>query len=164
MPLDSALVAKFLIEAEKELTTSLRFVNLARTSGYIFSERALAMCNLRYVHLAASILLSAVLFACGDSSNSHPVTSIDISPISPTITVGATQQFTATGHFSDGSTGDLTHQANWSSSVVSVATIQSIGTQPGLASGVNAGNSQITVSFAQGSSSVTASTNLTVTN
>ena len=121
------------------------------------------MCKLRYIHLAASLLLSVVLFACGDSSNSHPVTSIDISPISPTITVGATQQFTATGHFSDGSTGDLTHQANWSSSVVSVATIHSIGTQPGLASGVSAGSSQITVSFAQGSSSVTASTNLTIT-
>jgi len=122
------------------------------------------MCKPRFIHLAASLLLSIVLLACGDNSNSHPVTSIDISPISPTIAVGAMQQFTATGHFSDGSTADLTHQANWSSSVTSVGTIQSVGTQPGLASGVSAGTTQITVSFAQGSSSVTASTDLTVTN
>ena len=122
------------------------------------------MCKLGYIYSAATLLLSVALLACGDNSNSHPVTSIDISPISPTITVGATQQFTATGHFSDGSTADLTHQANWSSSVTSVATIQAVGTQPGLASGVTAGTSQITVSFAQGSSSVMASTDLTVTN
>lgn len=123
------------------------------------------MCKKRRLPaLAASLLLAMTSFSCGDNSgNSHPLTSIDISPISPTIAVTATQQFTATGHFSDGSTSDLTHQANWSSSVISVATIQSVGTQPGLATGVSTGTTQITVSFAQGSSNVMASTDLTVT-
>jgi len=46
--------------------------------------------------------------------------------------------------------------------VNTVATIDNIGTTHGLAHGVGAGQSNITVSFAQGSSNVTASTNLTV--
>jgi uncharacterized protein YjdB len=76
--------------------------------------------------------------------------------------VAWTGQFTATGHYSDNTTADLTKQSNWSSSVTTVATIQNLGTSPGLATGVAAGQSNITVSFAQGSSSVNASTNLTV--
>jgi len=44
-----------------------------------------------------------------------------------------------------------------------VATIQNLGTHPGLATGMAMGQTTIMVSFAQGSSSVTASTNLTVT-
>ena len=36
------------------------------------------------------------------------LTSITVSPSTATIEVGETQQFTATGHYSDGSTADLT--------------------------------------------------------
>jgi hypothetical protein len=101
--------------------------------------------------------------SCGSSNSGPTLTSIDISPISPTIAVSATQQFTATGHFSDKTTSDLTTNANWSSSVTTVATIQNLGTHPGLATSVAMGKTSITVSFAQASSSVNASTDLTVT-
>ena len=107
--------------------------------------------------------LAGMLSGCGSSSSSSSLTSITVTPVSPTIAVGATQVFTATGHFSNGPDQDLTHQANWSSSVTSVATIAGNGTQPSLATGVSAGMTQITVSFAQGSSNVQASTSLTVT-
>jgi hypothetical protein len=90
------------------------------------------------------------------------LTGITITPIRPTIAVGATQLFTATGHFGNGPDQDLTHQANWSSSVPSVATIAGTGVEPSLATGVAQGTTQITVSFAQGSSNVQASTNLMV--
>jgi hypothetical protein len=112
---------------------------------------------------ALLVVLAFDFSGCGSSYSGTNLTGIDIAPISPSIAVGAQQQFTATGHFSDGSSSDLTKQANWSSSATSVATIQNVGVNPGLATGVSAGQTNITVSFAQGSSSVNASTNLTVT-
>jgi len=112
--------------------------------------------------LALCLAITCNLSGCGSSYSGTTLTGIDIAPISPTIAVGGTQQFTATGHYSDGTSADLTKQSNWSSSVNTVATIDNIGTTPGLAHGVGAGQSNITVSFAQGSSNVTASTNLTV--
>jgi len=108
-------------------------------------------------------LIVALCATCGGGSGGSTLTGIDISPISPNILVGDTVQFHATGHFSDGPDQDLTANSNWTSSVTTVATIQQFGTQPGLATGVAAGMTNITASFAQGSSSVTGTTNLTVT-
>ena len=110
------------------------------------------------------LLLSLLSSGCGDSSSSGgTLTGIDIAPISPSIAVGGTVQFTATGHFSNGPDQNITAQANWSSSSTATATIQQFGTSPGLATGVAAGKTTITASFAQGSSSVQGSTDLTVT-
>ncbi len=80
--------------------------------------------------------------------------SIQLSPQSPTIPMGATQQFTATGVYTDGSTQDLTSSASWSSSASVVATINSSGLAAGLFQGV----STIEVS----SASVNTTTNLNV--
>ena len=110
------------------------------------------------------LLLSLLSSGCGDSSSSGgTLTGIDIAPISPSIAVGGTMQFTATGHFSNGPDQNITAQSNWSSSSTATATIQQFGTSPGLATGVAAGKTTITASFAQGSSSVQGSTDLTVT-
>src|SRR5205823_4688974 len=68
--------------------------------------------------------------------------SIAVTPANPSIAKGTTQQFTATGTYSDGSTQDLTNAVSWSSSNLSVATI----TSGGLASGVAQGTSQISAS------------------
>ena len=115
------------------------------------------------VFLAACLVLAGMGIACGTSNNNGPtLTSIDISPISPSVVVGGTVIFSALGHYSDKTTADLTHQANWSSDNTAVATIAGVGTQPSLATGKSVGMANITVSFAQGSSSVQASTDLTV--
>lgn len=66
--------------------------------------------------------------------------SIEISPASASIADGTTQQFTATGTYSDGSTQDLTNSASWSSSAPATATI----TSAGLATGAGIGNAMIT--------------------
>ncbi|GIW73235.1 MAG: hypothetical protein KatS3mg102_2777 [Planctomycetota bacterium] len=68
------------------------------------------------------------------------LSSIEVSPVSAEIAKGQTQQFTATGIYSDGSTADLTGQATWSSSDESVATVDASG----LATGVAAGTAAIT--------------------
>jgi hypothetical protein len=62
--------------------------------------------------------------------------SIELSPQSPAIALGATQQFTATGVYTDGSTQDLTATATWSSSATVVAAINSSGLAAGLFQGV----------------------------
>jgi uncharacterized protein YjdB len=65
--------------------------------------------------------------------------SIQITPINPSVGAGATQQFTATGTFSDATTQDITLNAHWSSSVASVATIANAPSQGGLAKTTSAG-------------------------
>ena len=68
------------------------------------------------------------------------LTSISVTPTNASTEEGATQQFTATGTFSDSSTADLTSSATWASSNEPVATIDASG----LATGVSAGTSNIT--------------------
>jgi uncharacterized protein YjdB len=81
--------------------------------------------------------------------------SIAVTPASPSIAVGATQQFKATGTYSDGTTADITATVSWSSSSTSVATISAAG----LAKGIGAGSSTIHAT----SGSITGSATLTVT-
>ena len=64
------------------------------------------------------------------------VTSVSVTPANPGITVGATQQFTATATYTDGTTGNVTaNGATWSSSAPSIATINSSGLATALAAG-----------------------------
>jgi hypothetical protein len=81
--------------------------------------------------------------------------SLAVTPVSPSVVAGATQQFTAMGTFSDGTAQDLSTQVTWTSSSPSFATISSSG----LATGVAAGTTTITAK----SGSVTANAGLTVT-
>ena len=90
----------------------------------------------------------------GGGNNTPTLTSIQISPATPTINSGATQQFTATGTYSDGSTQNLTTSANWLSSATNVATI----TTGGLATGVGGGTTTISASV----SGLNSTTTLTV--
>jgi hypothetical protein len=80
--------------------------------------------------------------------------SIAVTPANPSITKGSTQQFTATGTFSDNSTQVLSN-AVWASGTTTVATINA----PGLATGVGQGTSTISAT----SGAISGSTVLTVT-
>jgi hypothetical protein len=61
--------------------------------------------------------------------------SIAMTPVNPTILVGTTQQFTATGTYSDGSTKNLSSLATWTSSKTNVATIKTNGLATALSAG-----------------------------
>ena len=93
-------------------------------------------------------LMIMALAGCGGgsssstSSNTPALQSITVGPASASITVGATQPFTATGHYSDSSTQNLTSSATWTSSVPTDATIAA-----GLADGVAAGSTKITATL-----------------
>ncbi len=63
--------------------------------------------------------------------------SISVSPQNPSVNVDDTQQFTATGTYSDSSTKDITNDVSWSSSDTSVATISLSGLVTALSSGTS---------------------------
>jgi uncharacterized protein YjdB len=103
--------------------------------------------------------------ASGSTSGSTTLTvnpaslvSIKVTPANTTIAKGATQQFTATGTYSDNSTQTLTNSATWSSSNTGVATVSNAAGSNGLATAVATGTT--TVSAVSGG--VTGSTSLTV--
>ena len=71
------------------------------------------------------------------------VQSITVTPATPTIGLGSTQQFAASGLFSDGSTEDITSVVKWTSSAPTVAVINANG----LASSASHGQTDITATF-----------------
>ncbi len=77
-----------------------------------------------------------VVFSSGPAPT---LNSIAVTPANPTIQAGGTQQFTATGSYSDSSTQNITNQVTWASATTTVATINASG----LASGVAQGTSNI---------------------
>ena len=134
--------------------------NKSRHFARILSRRAIwsllecrdvAVTPLRYDELLVSvrlprlfvIALFAAFIACSGKSSSSSggggstatLVSISLSPSSPSIQIGATQPFTATGALSDNTTQNLTSTATWSSSNTGVATISSSGVATGVAAG-----------------------------
>ena len=109
--------------------------------------------------LIAAALLMFVIAGCGgdggDGGGGATLSSIAVTPANQSIAVGATQQFTATGTYSDGSTQDITASVTWSSSDAAKATINASG----LATAVSAGSTTITAT----SGSISGNTTLTVT-
>ena len=73
------------------------------------------------------------IYAVGTASPT--LVSIAVTPANPTILAGNTQQFTATGNFSDGSAQNLTSLVTWNSSSTATATINSSGLATGVAGG-----------------------------
>jgi trimeric autotransporter adhesin len=74
---------------------------------------------------------------------SATATSLAITPVTPTISLGQTQQFTATATFSDNSKQDVSAVTQWKSSATNVASI----TTSGLASGLNVGSTTVSGAF-----------------
>ncbi len=87
--------------------------------------------------------------------NPPALVSIAVTAPNSSIAVGATDQFTATGTYSDGSTKNLTTLVTWSSSNTSVATIASSGIVTAKAAG--------TTTITAASGNISGSAGLTVT-
>jgi hypothetical protein len=87
------------------------------------------------------------------------LTSIGVTPANPSIASGFTQQFTATGVYSDSSTQNLTTQVTWSSSNGAAATISNTNGSNGLATTTGVG----TTTIAAASGGLAGSTTLHVT-
>jgi phage gp37-like protein len=82
-------------------------------------------------------LLADSLLDYEDEDKVDPPTllSIAVSPSAPSVATGNTQAFTAIGTFEDGSTADVTMEAEWSSSNEAVASVNAAGTALGISGG-----------------------------
>lgn len=94
--------------------------------------------------IAVGGLLSLGCVSCGSGP---PLRSISVKAASPVVTVGATDQLTATGVFPDGTFVNLTGDVQWRSSSSSVASVSNDGNSSGLVYGVSAGNAEISASL-----------------
>ncbi len=108
---------------------------------------------------AGTSSLSATMTSITSSATltvtSAALVSIAVTPGNASIAAGNTQQFAATGSYSDGSAQNLTSTAAWSSAAPGVATI----TPGGLATGVKTGQSSLSATLG----SITGSAALAVT-
>jgi hypothetical protein len=86
---------------------------------------------------------SHIVDGLGIALEPRTLESMDITPKTASIAQGGTQQFTATGKYSDGSTADLTTEADWTSDPTAVATVDALG----LATGVGVGTATITATL-----------------
>ena len=77
-----------------------------------------------------------VMFQPGSPLPSPTLMSITVTPANSSLSIGALQQFTATGTYSDGRTQNVTSQATWSSSNAGVATMNSSGLATGVSTGI----------------------------
>jgi trimeric autotransporter adhesin len=115
---------------------------------------------MKSLFVPVALILASLLAACGgsgsSSNNSPTLTSIQVTPPSPSVAAGLTQQFMATGTYSNNTSQNLTTTVTWSSSNTSIASIAS----GGLATTKTAGG-PITISASQ--SGVTGSASLQVT-
>ena len=119
---------------------------------------------MRSNNLFILLLLLPALTGCGGgggggASTPKTLVSIAVTPANPSIALGTTQQFGATGTFSDNTIQDLTTSATWSSSVASVATISNAAGSNGRATSSGTGTTTIIVA----SGGLSATTTLTVT-
>jgi uncharacterized protein YjdB len=75
--------------------------------------------------------LTATMYGVSGTANltvlSNTLTSIALSPATPSVATGQTLQLTATGTYDDGTTGDVSNAVTWTSSAPSLLSINSSG-------------------------------------
>lgn len=145
----------------RDLTASAVWSSSSETVATI-NNTACSTVQATALAAGATTITAAVGSISGSTTltvSSATLASLAVQPASPSITAGSTEQFTATGTFSDKTTQVVTSVVTWSSSSTSVATISNAACSNGLAAGVAMGTSLISAS----SGSFSASTNLTVT-
>ncbi len=65
-----------------------------------------------------------------------PLTSITLTPAAVLVGIGGTQQMTATGHYADGSSDDITQTVTWATGAQTTATVDATGLVTGVQLGV----------------------------
>ena len=127
----------------------VNFNGSAKTTTFVSSTQLTAMITAADISAAGSPSVTVTNPAPGGGTSNglsfliKALVSLVVTPANPTISAGGTQQFVATGTFSDSSTTDLTSSANWSTSDTTLASI----TSSGLASAAAIGRPQITATF-----------------
>jgi len=138
--------------------------DVTSSAAWSSSDTTIATVNLvgvaTGVKAGGPVMITAKIGAISGSANltvtAAQLQSITVSPNPASVAAGLTQAFAATGHYSDGTSSDVTGVAAWSSSDITVATVNGTG----LATGVKSGGP---VSITAKIGAVSGSASLTVT-
>ena len=140
--------------------------DLTTTVTWSTADSSIASVDTNGNATASHVGSTSVTATSGTISGSTSITvspaalvSLVVTPAIPTISLGATIQFAATGTFTDGSTQDVTQTVQWSSDTPDVATISNDGNKIGLATSKATGTATITAT----SGAISGNTTLTVT-
>lgn len=137
------------VTASSTWTSSDTTVASVNSTGFVYTDSAgVSLISAAFGGLTASSFLTV---------HAPRLTSITVTPANAVIDVAGTITYLATGHYSDGSSKDITSSVSWTSSDTSVATI----TGGGVATGVSDGATTISATIP--GSSVIGQTGLTVT-
>ena len=111
-------------------------------------SRSLLKANMNALRFRVNLIFSLALpvalvsiAGCGAPTpaiSPKTLISVSITPANPSIAVSATEQFTATGNYSDGSTASLSSSVTWASSNLAVATVSEAGMATSVGAGVPA--------------------------
>ncbi len=134
-------------------STAAAVATISNSAGTAGLGSALAIGTTTIGISSGGVSASAVLVV-----NPAALVSIAITPQTPTIALGTTQPFTATGTYTDGSSQDVTSTVTWSSSDATVAIISNSQGSYGLATSSGLGTATITAT----SASITSSTTITI--
>jgi uncharacterized protein YjdB len=160
-PIQFTATGTFSDASTQDLTTQVTWKSAGRAVATISnaagSNGLLTPIKAGSTTISAAITLAGVsrTGSTGLTVSSSTLTSIEVTSVSPSVNVGKTDQFTAIGHYSDGSTQDLTKSPNltWSSSNRAIATIANVPKKKkGLATGVTSGPVTITAHMKSGTS------------
>jgi len=153
----SPSTASIAVGATQQLTAMATYSdgstgNVGTTATWTSANTAVATINSSGLATAVAAGSSAITATLSGVSGTATLTvatvapvlkSIAVTPASTSITMGTTQQFTATGTYTNGSTGDVSPSATWSIANQAVATVNTAG----LASGIAVGSSTISATL-----------------
>jgi uncharacterized protein YjdB len=100
----------------------------------------------------AALFLLAFSLGCSGFFVDPTLTTLTVTPLTPSVVAGSTLQLTATGSYDDGSSKNISGTASWSTSDATIATVNTAG----LLTGVAQGTATITASSGAVSGTTTA--------
>jgi hypothetical protein len=132
-----ATISQYMATTGQSLTVALGNLQSTSTQGGVSTLLSQAMTTFKAANSAFS----------STTLSSLAVSSITVSPASAVVPSGGTQQFVATGIYSDASSAVITTSSSWASDNTGYATVAASGVSAGLATGVAAGSANITATI-----------------
>lgn len=151
-------IATFTDGSTRDLTSSATWIS--SSPGVITVSNAGAVTAKSVGAAVISASYSNITGNVNLSASNAALVSIAVSISSPSLPLGNSEQLTATGSYTDGSTKNLTSSAIWSSSSPSVITISNTGS----VTAKSLGNSVISASSSGVAGSISGSANLSASN
>ena len=140
-------VGTFTDNSTADITADVTWASAASSVATVNGSGVATAVSAGTSNITATCAVVAVCQALNGSATLNvtaaALVSIAVTPENPNVAKGVTQQFTATGTYTDGTQSALTSQATWVSATPAIATINASG----LASAVATGSSGITATF-----------------